>query len=226
LFAGDVSLEVGKGGWMAFIDGGSGCGTDGDDEVRGEPDEEKQQKERAYIEKRFEILEPDRGMTIPAIKTLFIVFCHFEDEQQQEYRGGEEGEKMGAAAQSEEEGDEAKPAECLVGVGAVVPPQHRPKDDGGNEHGQTVDFALDSGEPGCVAEEIAKCAHSGCDEGLWFVGRGEEENGPEEEHNGESGTECAERVAAQRHLYGRRSKPREGMGKQLVEGGSRGMAYL
>ena len=65
---------------------------------------------------------------------------------------------MGAAAQSEEEGDEAKPAECLVGVGAAVPPQHRPKDDGGNEHGQTVDFALNSREPCCVAENITGCA--------------------------------------------------------------------
>ena len=58
------------------------------------------------------------------------------------------------------------------------------------------------------------------------VGRGEEEYGPEEEHDGEASADGGKGVAAAGHQHGRRGEPREGVGKQLVEGGSRGMAYL
>ena len=50
LLAGDVGLEVGIGGGMAFVDGGSGGSADGDDEIGSEADEEEQDEAGTYAE--------------------------------------------------------------------------------------------------------------------------------------------------------------------------------
>ena len=150
----------------------------------------------------------------------------FENEEQQESGSGEEGEEVGTKAEAEEKGDEEKPTLRLTVVGTAIPAEHGPEGGGGDEHGKAVDFAFDSGEPGCVAEEVAERADDGGGERYFFVGRGEEEDGPEEEHDGEASREGRERVAAESHLCRGWCKPRKDVGEKLVEGGSRGMAYL
>jgi len=133
---------------------------------------------------------------------------------------------VGADAEAEEQGYEQEPALGGTEVGAVVPAEHGPEDDGSDEHGQAVDFALDSGEPGGVAEEVAEGAGGGGDEGYGFAPYGEQTDGPEEEHDGEPRRHGGEGIAAEGHMGRGGGKPAEDVGQQLVEGRSGGMAHL
>lgn len=148
-----------------------------------------------------------------------------QDDPQQHGRD-QEGHQVHTDAEAQEEGHEDEPS----AVAALFPPQREPHGEGTEEHGHGVDLALDGGEPGGVAEEIAQGAHHGPEEGAARgVARPRKQQAcaQEEQQHRQRGAEHGDEVAQRRHQRGvAEGEEHEAVGDELIERRSRRMAHL